>query len=173
MHFATHLSLCPRNTLRVPQSTMLNWKLRELYCPGCSCQHSWCFRWSGKGWKYFTSSHILPLQRDFFLCKVFIFALRVLTGAMLNVGHGLLAVYGKICWSRKTRTRASGLAVGNGRWQKIQAANRNVWVCEICSYVWAKQQVERGQYSRRAHTKLGGGHKPYLGVVSGGEKQSW
>lgn len=134
LHFATHLSLCPhKHTLHAPQSTMLNWKLRELYCPGCSCQHSPCSEWSGKEWKSFTFfTHHTPSERYFVCVKPLYLPSEFLMGAVLNAGRGLWAVYGKLCWSRKTRTRAARLVDGNGRWQKMQAANRK-WecVCEI------------------------------------------
>lgn len=64
--------------------------------------------------------------------------------------------------------------MGDGRRYKQLTENVSVFVkLEACNHVRAKQQVEREQDSRCAHTRLGGGHRRYPGVVTGEENQSW
>lgn len=75
------------------------------------------------------SIHPHPFRNVSPVCKVFIFALKFLINAVANVDHGLLVVYRKLCCSGEARTRAAGLAPGNGRWQQIRTANRKMRVC--------------------------------------------
>lgn len=57
------------------------------------------------------------------------------------------------------------MAMGDGRRCKQLTENGSVFVkSETCNHVWAKQKVEREQYSRHVHTKLGGDHKQTWGL---------